>query len=899
MDQYYVDSAYWDERYTAYVAEAKLPLDLYIEQGYFTPDDYYEIQGSIAQAGLVCEGTVLTGVTVEAIGNWQAEFTQTTDNQRQRNYSISVNVETDTSTSVNRIRSDNITLTASFDQSATISHIEGADLFAFTEAELEAQVNRIRDNNVAVSSVFDVGIETRRTLNFDADSSAFFDISTISQRSRAVEILSETAFSFEIDANVIKQSSVTLDADVVLTVEQQSLTGFNSDLISEFDLTVEALKIKNVDAGLSVESSLDIDYNRLRATVGNLETVTDQTLTYQRQRSFDATIENNIDIVVVTEIFVRIVSDLSASVEVIGTAVKTATIQSDINCQTVLNSNTRVISDNAVEINSQTDISATIGSIKQFDCGIESTTSKLVVTFKNATGTVLMESSSTVTASPTRIKDFKVSDFTGIEFDGGSDIGDHFIQITSRSNIPGSYTKEDTFLIAFWAYNPQGIVLRTNNTDLEDSPDGDIRFINDDFVFRGIQTEAGSIDDGRITTWKSVRQTGWAHYMLYQRESVSGASTNSNLQLYVNGQLQSVPTVQIISQDDPKSGLDEIRLWQEFGIAYPVLKWTLGAGLFGAGYFIQDDLEAQSVSTMTGAVSQFVAWWNPELYTNIPDVTNPSVREKIYNIGYVNLGTDGTLSGLSAPNIYLRLNGYDDTEQRGSNTTIQSRWLQISEINTSPTNIPPQIVFTNYAASEADVVYPGLISTSVINAQATRIKTQQANLTVSTELNCTITRSRDFSIAVESNLAVDTKNTRIRENQSDLNCEFTHTVNNFRIRPFAAVFDTDTNIATIAFKVIFAESRIESSSNLETSTSRTRDVPANLTLSSTIIGSPNKLVGAGASILSQGFVIGGGYIIHIDPFYQIKVEQESRQGTVTPENRVFQVEQETRLNMII
>jgi hypothetical protein len=84
-----------------------------------------------------------------------------------------------------------------------------------------------------------------------------------------------------------------------------------------------------------------------------------------------------------------------------------------------------------------------------------------------------------------------------------------------------------------------------------------------------------------------------------------------------------------------------------------------------------------------------------------------------------------------------------------------------------------------------------------------------------------------------------------------------------------------------------------------TSGGRIRRPGASLQAQATLIANNNKLVGGLANLPAVATQLTVGSAISIDQFYQYKVESETRRGTVLPENRVFQVESETRVNMIL
>jgi hypothetical protein len=143
---------------------------LYIEVDYFTPEEYY-VYTAEAESAITSQSTISCDAVkiVESISEFTAEFTQT----------------------------------------ATISHIEGADLFAFSEAELAAVAARIR----------------------------FFNLETLA------------AFDIATDYGLIKQGASTEAADFALAITAELSRGFDIDMSAAFSLTADLSVIRNLNGG--------------------------------------------------------------------------------------------------------------------------------------------------------------------------------------------------------------------------------------------------------------------------------------------------------------------------------------------------------------------------------------------------------------------------------------------------------------------------------------------------------------------------------------------------------------------------------------------------------------------------------------------------------------------------
>ena len=177
--------------------------NLYIELGYYNPEEYYTYEAS-AESALANEATmsVTVGVIKNAGSAVNSEFTQTAQ--------------------AVKLVEGNINLNCEFTQTATISHIEGSDMFAFTEAQIAVQVDRIRDTNIEVSDVFSIATDVVRYRDIASDSVSESTITIGNQRILNFQSAVQGAFSISADVIRFRRSPVALSSTVSL---QSSLTG--------------------------------------------------------------------------------------------------------------------------------------------------------------------------------------------------------------------------------------------------------------------------------------------------------------------------------------------------------------------------------------------------------------------------------------------------------------------------------------------------------------------------------------------------------------------------------------------------------------------------------------------------------------------------------------------------
>jgi len=159
---------------------------------------------------------------------------------------------------------------------ATISHIEGADLFAFSESLLAAQVDRIRDNNIETSGVFTVSAEVSKIRSLAADQFAISNIAVINERSRDFVLEAQAAFSLIVETGAIELANANLVSTTTLTSLESATKGF----IAQLDLTSAAV----------------IDIARTREFNSNQSVTTETTALGAGTRNAVATLDNTTEL---------------------------------------------------------------------------------------------------------------------------------------------------------------------------------------------------------------------------------------------------------------------------------------------------------------------------------------------------------------------------------------------------------------------------------------------------------------------------------------------------------------------------------------------------------------------------------------------------------------------------
>jgi hypothetical protein len=255
VDQFYFESGYLEAGYLTVVKEASAGLTPYFVDGYL-PVDYFVLEGN-AINGQYSLSALLTkvGDPVFAIGSWTTTVSTV----------ITANVTA----------SGQAAITATFTQLATISHIEGADLFAFSNAQLEAAVRRIRDNNITASAAFSVATDATRTRNTSGDDFAEFSFTanTVLARSRDHASSQSAAFSLSATISHIEGADLTAFSNAAVTATATRIKQFASDLALQFVFTATISHIEGADLTAFSNAALSATATRTRAFASAVSTV--------------------------------------------------------------------------------------------------------------------------------------------------------------------------------------------------------------------------------------------------------------------------------------------------------------------------------------------------------------------------------------------------------------------------------------------------------------------------------------------------------------------------------------------------------------------------------------------------------------------------------------------------
>ena len=240
------------------VTVAEMGLGGYYQDGYFTAGYFTPTTGSAFT--LIC----VTGVDHfgEAAISSSATMTAT----------------------VGKIIQNASQLVVTVTQVSTISHIEGADIFAFSDAQLTAAVSRIRGNNIAASAAFSVATDASRTRNLSSEDTAVFSAIINGLRSRNVNLNAEAAFSFSASPAGTNSGSAAISSAATLAtnagksiVAQAALSSQFTVAAEVFDLTERPRQFTQVGTPTFSSAIKKFGTHSYAATANNYVTIPDST----------------------------------------------------------------------------------------------------------------------------------------------------------------------------------------------------------------------------------------------------------------------------------------------------------------------------------------------------------------------------------------------------------------------------------------------------------------------------------------------------------------------------------------------------------------------------------------------------------------------------------------------
>ena len=205
--------------------------NLYIDLEYFTPEEYYTYE-AVAESALSSTATISCDASVIAGG----EILEGSGN---------LAMESTVAVTVTKFAGASSTMTVVSSVNAVISHIHGADLFAFSNAALAADVAVIRDYNIASSATFSTAIDAVRGIYVSAQADAESLVDVLGSRTRAVEAAVDAAFSLAADVDNLPGIVAHLSSQFTQTTNINAIVENFAVVNGQFTQTVLASAFYN------------------------------------------------------------------------------------------------------------------------------------------------------------------------------------------------------------------------------------------------------------------------------------------------------------------------------------------------------------------------------------------------------------------------------------------------------------------------------------------------------------------------------------------------------------------------------------------------------------------------------------------------------------------------------
>lgn len=616
---------------------------------------------------------------------------------------------------------------ASADSASTVTvtatRVKSAASDLNSNASIEATVGSIKQFNIEVNALF--------TPNFDADVQ------------RAGVALLESAFEQTAQAVKTVDAISTQVSTAELAVTSTVTLGVSADFSTTSATSIDGERLRFGSSDLSTEANISVDFLKLRPATADLSSAVTVIADAARFRTTQIATDVQSTVTANVDRFRLTTGDFSVDTEVTVTAtrIQEVTVQLSAEFQQTTNAikDTDVVATAVAEVTQTTIAVKTVDALPQ----LESIATQLTVAFKNATGTVLLESSSTVTAFAGKIINAPIGFGIGVSSDSEDENPDRtpFLKY-GTSNSSGSST-ESKFVMNMWVYKPIGYIFdadpnRTAYT-VSGTP-GNLDRLNSSIR---VENSFGVpflyyYGQGGFAVWplgsRQELDQDYRHFLI--SVDLSKSTNSEKYRFWLDG--QEVTDLQVYSIGGVGAGTVFTLRTTPYNI--PILAYgqyhlmmnttNLAEGSIqklarnGSGYGDADgNLENRS------GLTQF--WWD---YGGTYDLTTDG-RLKFYNGGYVDLGEDGTRSGLSRPKHYVRLLNIQDIDQGGTEGDNWSwRKLRFTGNSLDTTKIYVIDPATPTLDENSVGILPGIRASFFLTAQAQAVLVTVGSLTATSTL---------------------------------------------------------------------------------------------------------------------------------------------------------------------
>ena len=541
---------------------------------------------------------------------------------------------------------------------ATISHIEGADLFAFSNSQLAIQVDAIKTFNLQTSAVFDIAVDAVRGIYISAQADSDVDLAISYLRRRSTQAALDAALSLAADM----QKTATAEAILASTVETSATIKLTRGATASISaVTIQTADTIKVVSPIIAIASDTVSTLTAQATVSNFAILESQTALTALAVKTTTTSSNQNAQTVLSALVQDMTKQTGAVLEATSqqttdarkSAVAEISLQS-ISTMTVVAVKAVVNSASLESITSQT-----TDAIANYSTGSDFDSISIDVSVANKIGRILVDcqTQSTMSVTAKRYAGLTNQDFTGIKAYTGirTDISGLEYNIDDERQI---LTQGRT--ISLWAQRhtatSSGIILSNNvqswfaGNPFNSYMNNTLRVnSNNSLSFSGyFEGGAGNPNSTWNANWLNAvpADTDWHHYLIWVSRTGLGFGTQVTMRLYRDGQL-----IQGIS---PSTGvpINDITVSQSIPSVSSWFTKTFGLGSEVSGHY--NPPSGSNLSSSKYQIADDGIRGLEQLWVGV--VSDPSTAiARIYNNGFVDLGPTGTQGSggtLNTPQIY-------------------------------------------------------------------------------------------------------------------------------------------------------------------------------------------------------------------------------------------------------
>jgi hypothetical protein len=667
-----------------------------------------------------------------------------------------------------RSRNLDSALSSATDLAVTATKTIDADVYAQADSNLTVSVSRTVDADIYAQSEAALATDLTVVKTGSADLSSDTDVTVSASRNVDADVYAQSEFALAVSATVNRNLAAVLESFTDVTAQGTRERDIDIVAFSESAVSTTALRIRNGEiSDLFVETDLSV--NVAKTIDADVYAQADFALTAElvKVRTFEATMSSTATVACELSINAQADAVLSTDTDVTVTALRTKSLSADLSSAFTVTADVNYTINADVFTEAEAALTANGGFLFDVPIDLEASAGTLTAAAKVGTFAADLPAVATMTvavgikkpasadmssAVSMSTNGGKLIEVTVGQQGGGVAINGTHLKLTSTAS--GVDERANNFLISFWANNADGTVLQTSGAD-NDEETFRISFDATNNRFEVYQRTDWTLNanDNRTIRW-NVNSTGWHHYVLYQDfstfDSTVGLSlpSTTRMTLIVDGVIK--PVSAIINNDTTTSINSSISdsIFLRNG-SPSTMQWFIGAIPDPLNYAV-DPTDINE--NFTGEIQQFAVWfadgantWNtavPNAFDNI---------EKLYSTsGPLDLGSDGTATGLRAPEVYLRLDDYTDYSDLGA-LPVTVSWLNLAT------------TYTPTSADNADPYNYPISSIVDLDIEGQVIQTASANINATASLSVTARKSVQIAADVTSTASVDAAALRTKQ----------------------------------------------------------------------------------------------------------------------------------------